>query len=45
MFHATHGEDGGETGVDDDFVARDFDGIGDAASWMLASFSTFVRSQ
>src|SRR5437660_12799373 len=31
-FHAMVGEDGGETGVDDDFVARGFDNIG---AWII----------
>ena len=31
-FHATHGKDGGSSGVDDDFVARGFDNIG---AWIL----------
>ena len=31
-FHAIHGKDGGETGVDDDFVARGFDNIG---AWVI----------
>ena len=31
-FRKTHGEDGGTTGVDDDFAARGFDNIG---AWIL----------
>jgi dihydrofolate reductase len=31
-FHAIHGKDGGQTGVDDDFVARGFDNIG---AWII----------
>ena len=31
-FHTIHGKDGGETGVDDDFVARGFDNIG---AWIM----------
>jgi dihydrofolate reductase len=31
-FHAIHGKDGGETGVDDDFVAGGFDNIG---AWII----------
>lgn len=31
-FHAIHGKDGGETGVDDDFVGRGFDNIG---AWIM----------
>jgi dihydrofolate reductase len=31
-FHAKMGKDGGETGVDDDFVARGFDNIG---AWII----------
>jgi len=31
-FHAMHGQDGGSSGVDDDFVARGFDNIG---AWII----------
>ena len=31
-FHATHGKDGGTTGVDDDFAARGFENIG---AWII----------
>jgi len=31
-FHSMVGEDGGETGVDDDFVARGFDNVG---AWII----------